>query len=166
MWKLIALYFFSDTTELLSGWGILAIIVLASPSKKCCRNGKCQGHWFMGKFRSMCMFWRKMAINEKTFLRTFSWNVALVNSLCTKLILLFSSPSSPCSFIVEKKQKLTNLPGSSKSILGRLAVRKPNPIFSVLRSQTEITAVVAAEGVVGKHCSLVNQNFPHFLKAN
>lgn len=38
MWKLIALYFFSDTTELLSGWGILAIIVLASSSKKRCRN--------------------------------------------------------------------------------------------------------------------------------
>lgn len=34
MWKLIALYFISDTTELLSGWEILAILVLASPSKK------------------------------------------------------------------------------------------------------------------------------------
>lgn len=34
MWKLIALYFVSDTTELLSGWRILAVPVLASPSKK------------------------------------------------------------------------------------------------------------------------------------
>lgn len=34
MWKLIALYFISDTTELLYGWGILTILVLASPSKQ------------------------------------------------------------------------------------------------------------------------------------
>lgn len=62
-------------------------------------------------------------------------------------------------FLHSGKQKLTNLPGSSKSMLGRLAVSKPNLIFSVLRSQAEITAIAAVEEVVGKHCSLVKTEF-------